>query len=143
MAAVCLRSGTGDWRDHMQKALEIGKAYGLVRLFADEGVLIVDVLDKMALGDTPYEQAVLRLTRKQAGLYPNFMRSAAEKKTLLTETEEAIYRLILAGMNNEQIGTVMAVTLRTVKFHTSNIYKKLGVKNRTELILRANDRDDI
>lgn len=127
----------------MQKAFDISKTYGMVRVFADEGVLIVDMLDKMALGNTPYEQAILTLTRKQAGLYPNFMHYAAEKKTLLTDTEEAIYRLILAGMSNEQIGTVMGVTLRTVKFHTSNIYKKLSVKNRTELILRANDRDDI
>jgi DNA-binding NarL/FixJ family response regulator len=35
-------------------------------------------------------------------------------------------------MTNAQIGRELWVTEQTVKFHLSNIYRKLGVSNRTE-----------
>ena len=36
------------------------------------------------------------------------------------------------GLSNSQIGKQLWVTEQTVKFHSSNIYRKLGVSNRTE-----------
>ena len=36
------------------------------------------------------------------------------------------------GLTNARIGKQLCVTEQTVKFHLSNIYRKLGVTNRTE-----------
>ena len=36
------------------------------------------------------------------------------------------------GLTNARIGKQLCVTEQTVKFHLSNIYRKLGVSNRTE-----------
>ena len=36
------------------------------------------------------------------------------------------------GLSNQSIGKELWVTEQTVKFHLTNIYRKLGVKNRTE-----------
>ncbi len=36
------------------------------------------------------------------------------------------------GLTNATIGKQLWVTEQTVKFHLSNIYRKLGVSNRTE-----------
>jgi DNA-binding NarL/FixJ family response regulator len=50
----------------------------------------------------------------------------------LTERELQILRLVAAGGSNARIARTLWVTEQTVKFHLSNVYRKLGVANRTE-----------
>ncbi|MGO9958942.1 MAG: LuxR C-terminal-related transcriptional regulator [Solirubrobacteraceae bacterium] len=49
----------------------------------------------------------------------------------LTSRELAILRLVAAGATNHEIAQQLWITRQTVKFHLSNIYRKLGVNNRT------------
>ena len=51
---------------------------------------------------------------------------------VLTERELTILRLVAEGLSNLDIANRLFVTEQTVKFHLSNIYRKLGVGNRTE-----------
>jgi DNA-binding NarL/FixJ family response regulator len=51
---------------------------------------------------------------------------------LLTRREREILRLVAEGNTNAKIARSLWVTEQTVKFHLSNIYRKLGVANRTE-----------
>jgi DNA-binding NarL/FixJ family response regulator len=50
----------------------------------------------------------------------------------LTPRELEILRAAAEGPTNAQIARQLWVTEQTVKFHLSNIYRKLGVSNRTE-----------
>jgi DNA-binding NarL/FixJ family response regulator len=50
----------------------------------------------------------------------------------LTARELEILRAVAEGHTNARIGRQLWVTEQTVKFHLSNIYRKLGVSNRTE-----------
>jgi DNA-binding NarL/FixJ family response regulator len=50
----------------------------------------------------------------------------------LTAREREILTLVADGLTNATIGKQLWVTEQTVKFHLSNIYRKLGVSNRTE-----------
>jgi DNA-binding NarL/FixJ family response regulator len=50
----------------------------------------------------------------------------------LTRREIEILRLVADGHSNSQVARMQWVTEQTVKFHLSNIYRKLGVSNRTE-----------
>ena len=50
----------------------------------------------------------------------------------LTRRELEILRLAAEGFSNAQIAKSLWVTEQTVKFHLSNIYRKVGVGNRTE-----------
>jgi len=50
----------------------------------------------------------------------------------LTAREREILGLVSEGMTNAHIGRELWVTEQTVKFHLSNIYRKLEVANRTE-----------
>jgi DNA-binding NarL/FixJ family response regulator len=50
----------------------------------------------------------------------------------LTEREVVILRAVARGLSNRAIGAELWVTEQTVKFHLTNIYRKLGVANRTE-----------
>jgi DNA-binding NarL/FixJ family response regulator len=51
---------------------------------------------------------------------------------LLTERELEIVRLVGEGHSNRELARMLWVTEQTVKFHLTNIYRKLGVSNRTE-----------
>ena len=50
----------------------------------------------------------------------------------LTKREVEILRLVAEGYSNSQLAKMLWVTEQTVKFHLSNIYRKLDVGNRTE-----------
>src|SRR5664280_408664 len=50
----------------------------------------------------------------------------------LTTRELAILKLVAEGLPNLDIASRLFVTEQTIKFHLSNIYRKLGVGNRTE-----------
>jgi DNA-binding NarL/FixJ family response regulator len=50
----------------------------------------------------------------------------------LTDRELTILEALARGLSNDQIAKEFWVAPQTVKFHLTNIYRKLGVKNRTE-----------
>ena len=50
----------------------------------------------------------------------------------LTRRELEILRLMAEGHSNTSLAKMLWVTEKTVKFHLSNIYRKLGVSNRTQ-----------
>lgn len=55
----------------------------------------------------------------------------------LTPTERMIYELYLAGKSTHEVMEQMHITENTLKFHNKNIYSKLGVANRKQLLLYA------
>lgn len=51
----------------------------------------------------------------------------------LTEQEKKVARLVLAGRTNKEVALGLHLTARTVEFHLSNAYRKLGISGREEL----------
>ena len=58
--------------------------------------------------------------------------SPAAEESALSARELEVLRLVAAGATNSEIARKLWVTEQTVKFHLSNIYRKLEVGNRTE-----------
>ena len=56
----------------------------------------------------------------------------------LTDKEVKIYQLLKSGLSNQDISNEMNVALSTTKWHLKNIYQKLGVKNRAEILVMNN-----
>ena len=56
----------------------------------------------------------------------------ADSNRGLTQRELEILRLVAEGHSNGELARTLWVTEQTVKFHLSNIYRKLNVANRTE-----------
>lgn len=52
----------------------------------------------------------------------------------LTPTERAIYELYLAGKSTKEVLTEMNIVENTLKFHNKNLYGKLGVSSRKQLL---------
>lgn len=60
--------------------------------------------------------------------------------THLSEQEQRTLRLVAKGMSNYEIGEQLNVQERTVKYHMTNILKKLKVRNRVEATLIAKSK---
>lgn len=136
------RGGDETWRERMAEALAIAKRYALVRVIADEGIAIIDMLNEMALPDARWENSVLALTRRQAAHYPNYMKQTA-KKPVFTDREYQVYSLMIAGYKNAKIASILNISERTVKYFCGLIYKKLDVATRAEALNRAAEMGDI
>lgn len=53
--------------------------------------------------------------------------------------EKQAIELLVQGKSNKQIALALNVSMRTVEFHLSNIYSKLGVTSRTEAALKLRE----
>ena len=51
----------------------------------------------------------------------------------LTAQEQAVARLVAVGMSNRQVAADLFVSVKTVQFHLTHIYAKLGIGSRSEL----------
>jgi DNA-binding NarL/FixJ family response regulator len=64
----------------------------------------------------------------------------AAKAHGLTERETSILKAVGRGLSNQAIAKEFWVTEQTVKFHLTNVYRKLGLANRTEAARYAYQR---
>jgi two-component system response regulator DesR len=55
----------------------------------------------------------------------------------LSERERDVLRGIASGATNREIGAQLHLSPHTIKEHTSAVYRKLAVRNRTEAVRRA------
>ncbi|MBQ3205864.1 MAG: helix-turn-helix transcriptional regulator, partial [Peptococcaceae bacterium] len=60
----------------------------------------------------------------------------------LTPAERVIYDLYLDGMGTKEILVQLNITQNTLKYHNKNIYSKLGVSSRKELVALAKALED-
>ena len=83
-----------------------------------------------AIRDACIGQGTIDATVAQALMHTK--EQIASSETNLTEREFEVLKLLAKGVPNKEIGQTLNISLGTVRFHTSNIYMKLGVSNRTE-----------
>lgn len=81
-------------------------------------------LEKQAVG-----RALDILLRREAG--------EREAANLLTPRELEMVHMVTRGLRNKEMSERLAISEGTVKIHLHNIYRKLKVENRVELILYA------
>jgi DNA-binding NarL/FixJ family response regulator len=55
----------------------------------------------------------------------------------LTGRELEVLEHVAAGARNREIASTLNVSIKTVEFHLRNILGKLGVRSRTEAVVRA------
>jgi DNA-binding CsgD family transcriptional regulator len=76
-------------------------------------------------------------TREAGSLHERTAATGNHGGPRLTKAEWSILRLVVEGRSNREIAQARLVAIATVKFHLANIYRKVGVVDRTELQLWA------
>lgn len=58
----------------------------------------------------------------------------------LSARERGVLRLVAAGQSNKQIAQTLSISERTVKFHVTAVFNKLGADNRAQAVALAAQR---
>lgn len=58
----------------------------------------------------------------------------------LSERERAVLRLVAAGQTTKEMARALGITARTVQFHVSSIFNKLGADSRAQAVALAVER---
>lgn len=112
---------------------------GFYHLIADQGAAVLPLLEKGRPESVSkaYFDRLVTLTKKMAENFPNYLVTAEAPEEPLTRTERRVLHLLCEGLNAEEICSVMDISYSGIKFHNKNIYRKLGVNNRTEAVRKA------
>jgi DNA-binding NarL/FixJ family response regulator len=119
--------------DQTLEALRQG-VHGVI-LKSMAGRLLIEGIKKVAAGGHWVERESLRLAVQKL-----LRRENARAEGLLTPSESRIVEFIADGMSNGQIAEALHVSDGTVKSHVHNIYTKLEVSNRRELLDRVREK---
>ncbi|TLP71693.1 hypothetical protein FEA48_22155 [Pseudomonas nitroreducens] len=91
-------------------------------------------------GETEYALNSLRVEiapERLPSLLPTSSGETEDSAHGLTAREVAVLRLLADGLSNQEIGNSLFISLNTVKTHAKKINVKLGVRRRTQAIVRA------
>jgi LuxR family maltose regulon positive regulatory protein len=122
-------------------ALILAQQEGFVRVFLDEGEPMIQLLYEAAARGIAPEYAgklLAEYTASSPGDPPPIV-DHQELLEPLSDREVEVLRLIANGFSNREIAGKLHISLSTVKGHSSNIYGKLAVNNRTQAVARANE----
>ncbi|MBN1487763.1 MAG: hypothetical protein JW981_08990 [Anaerolineae bacterium] len=118
------------------RALSIAEPAGYIRPFLDKGKPMAQLL-YLAAGQGIAPEYTGQLLAAFPVSEPGKQDSQIEMVEPLSERELDILPLLAEGLSNQEIAQRLFISLRTVKWHTGNIYSKLGVKNRTQAVSKA------
>jgi DNA-binding NarL/FixJ family response regulator len=68
---------------------------------------------------------------------PSARRRGPRSNPELTDREREVLAAIASGRTNPQIATVLHLSPKTVMHHSTNVYRKLGVRGRAEAVALA------
>ncbi len=66
--------------------------------------------------------------------------AALARAPRLSARERDVLRLVVDGKSNKEIAAVLQLAERTVKFHVTSIFNKLGAENRAQAVTIAHER---
>ena len=77
-----------------------------------------------------------KTTKRKSTLpqYPRKNRNVLPINGQFSKRELEVYNHLISGMSDKSIAKALAVTVPTIKFHTKNIYRKLGVSGRNGIL---------
>jgi LuxR family maltose regulon positive regulatory protein len=138
--------------NYLTKSLEILSDYKYITLIADEGAAVEPILKRIlnkvsADGYSgkltrSYVNEVLLSAHAQAKKFPLYMHIKDEKNDSdikLSRRQKDMLRLIAQGVHSSEICRITGLSLSTVKSHLYFAYKKLGVNESLDAVVKARE----
>ena len=132
--------------DTMKEAVFLAQPHGYVRMFVNEGAVIIPILQKLynRLSSKPdqseiavFVRTALLLANECAEMYPGLTSSLEGNHVKLSRQQKRMLLFLAAGRNNRQICEETGLKLNTVKAHLYKLYEKLEVHTSTEAVLKS------
>jgi LuxR family transcriptional regulator, maltose regulon positive regulatory protein len=143
-AALCSLSRTPEAIQLLETSLTLAEPEGYRRVFIDAGEPMVKLLE-MAVQKGIHREYACRLLAE----FPGSQRQPAsgidiQQRNLsliepLSGREIEVLHLLAAGLANKEIAQRLHISVRTVKYHTTNIFMKLQVEKRAQAIVKARE----
>lgn len=99
-------------------------------VFAD---IILSVIQGAVWFDSKVADIILNALRRK----DNSISLNIDDDYNLTDREKDVLKYVCEGLNNGDISKLLDVSINTVKVHVSNIIQKLGVEDRTQVVVKA------
>ena len=120
--------------DQLIEALHLGVRGFILKEMATK--LLVECLRRVHAGGQWLEKdsanrAMAKLVRREA--------KGREVATLLTPREIEVVRMVAKGLTNKEIASELCIADGTVKIHLHNIYEKVKINRRAELVRFADE----
>ena len=135
--------------DTLETALTSIQPYEFTRVAADEGNAILPILKRLSLrvkradysGElTPMYLNIITIAAHGHGKHRKGIAFHLETKPIkLSKGQKTVLTLLAQGYSRKEIAATLGVTPDTVKAHASVIYRKLGVHNAIDAVLRAQE----
>jgi LuxR family maltose regulon positive regulatory protein len=132
-------------RNVLEQSLMLAQPGGFIRTFVDFGPRMTELLEQLAdkgfkadyirqiLAAFPGQRHIAEIQR-QAVVTPG-----DDLTDPLTRREREVLAFLGKWLSDKEIAQELVISPRTVKKHASNIYGKLGVKNRMQAVEKAKD----
>ena len=128
----------------LRRALHTAVEEGFHRVFVREGRAMASMLDVMIrhIGvSSMNKETVAFLSGIVTSLNVHPSSDATRTPNILTDKELAVLAQSAQGNANKVIARNLDISVATVKFHLSNVYRKLGVGSRTMAVAVAQRND--
>lgn len=143
LAVVYYRMGNSAWAQSFKEMIKEAGEYHFVRLISREGAAVLELLKDKRWANTvnrEFYQQVMKETESMALAYPSYLRARPQGDVVLSENALKVLRLQAEGLSNLEISAMLGIKENTVKYHSKQTYKKLGVNSKTAAVTEARRR---
>ncbi len=133
-------------RHVMAEAVRLAAPESFIRPFLDHGLTTAPLLtlvlhtENLTAEARSFVKQILRLVGHAEGaprLLPKADLTALSTAASLSVREQQVLQLVSTGLSDREMAARLSVSASTVKTHLKNIYRKLGVKSRTQALAQA------
>lgn len=144
LSAIARERQEIDWKPDLMSLLYEASEYKFIRLISEEGTAVSGMLRQVKQEcleddriDKQWFEQLLNETGEIAVRYPIYLRRQMPSELNFSENALAVLRLQAEGLSVKQIAEQIHIKPETVKYHTKENYRKLGVSSKADAVLAA------
>lgn len=123
----------------LQATLEETWACGYRRLYQDDALWLLPLWEAWFAADAKQAGAWLAVAEsmREQCLRLSVNPEKLDKNHDVSHREQEILRFVAAGLSNREIAQAVHLSEATIKWHLHNLFAKLGVRSRTQAVLKG------